>query len=100
MADQVPSDTDRGSRQKVHFRQRLLYAVLSDIGEAGLPGRLHRVGAVGLGDRHDLDRLAVSASRHRQADLLTYLTEPVRKVRKRHKPPNYRRLQVESREAS
>ena len=60
----------------------------------------HRVGSVRLGYRHDLHRLAVTGPSHRGVDSVTHLAEPVREVRKRHNVATYRRLQVESREAS
>src|SRR5205085_6913736 len=97
MADEVPPH--RGGH-RLHLRKRLLNPVLADVAQPSVPCRLNGVRAVGLRYGDDRHLLTVSAAAYRRVDLFSHITQPIRKVRKRHKPPNYRRLQVESSKAS
>ena len=95
MADEVPPNGRRRRRPSSaalpapDFRRR----------RRGRVGRrLHGIGPVRLRDCDDRDRLAVPPAPHRSVDPVAHLTEPRRKVRKRHNVAIYRRLQSESRE--
>ena len=62
-----------GAEVASHLRQRLLNPILTDVAKSGVPSRLNRISAVGLGHRDDRNRLAMTASPRCRLDLFAYV---------------------------
>src|SRR5579864_7482906 len=86
--DEVPPDR---RSHGIHFIERFLNAVLSDVPESSLPRRLYRFGAMSLGHGHQRYALSMTPPLHGGVDATPDLPQSLRQVRKTHNVPSYRR---------
>src|SRR5690242_13705792 len=88
-----------GDGDEIHLWQGFLHAILTDVSNTGIPGRLNGVRAMRLGYSDDRHPLSVTTAPSCRLDSISNFSQPVREVWKRHNVASYRRLQSESREA-
>ena len=82
MTDEMPSN----SRMcRLHFVERFLNLVFSDVSNATSRRGIHRVGTVSLCHRDQPHRLSVPATQPGSVDPVPHVVHPQGQVRKRHK---------------
>jgi hypothetical protein len=96
VADEVPPNV---GAEDVHFFERLLNAVLTDVPEPCRIRRLDSIWPMRFCHGHQRDSLATASALCSRIDAIPNLPQSLRQVRQSHNTPSYRRLQSEASES-